>query len=360
MHLREAHTVSRARIWRDAYNKTAKGAKGTTQETKNTTDGNVDIKQSKGYNYTNDATTEAEKELQSKFTGEINFDYTEIYLRPQEIAEIVSAIKTGQAKMANDIVGSVYIANYYYTFALNEDGSIKITNELHVEQDEELVAMLDRRLENVKNGKGINGNVDFWSDSLRIQEALGFRSYEDFSRASRGNLGVTEVYGKQQKSDRTRNNRKSGGNPHKQKQYEILKGIKFSEDGYLGEIRSARDSLTFKEALDYDEWERYKADWYIATNALRSGEITVYSHKPIENGAFVTPFSDDARALAEDRKVIYSKKVKLEDVAWANSSEGRYAKITEADFDESAFSMPKKSVSGTEDILYESEAEKAQ
>ena len=31
-----------------------------------------------------------------------------------------------------------------------------------------------------------------------------------------------------------------------------------------------------------------------------------------------------------------------------------------SDFDESAFSMPKKSASGTEDILFESEAEKAQ
>lgn len=110
--------------------------------------------------------------------------------------------------------------------------------------------MLKRRLKNVREGKRIDGNVAFWADGLWIRGEIGFGGDENFSGTPRGDSGTNEVYGEQQKSNGTGNSKKSSGNSNKQKQYDILKGFEFSEDGYLGEIRSAVDILTFKEALD--------------------------------------------------------------------------------------------------------------
>lgn len=60
--------------------------------------------------------------------------------------------------------------------------------------------------------------------------------------------------------------------------------------------------------------------------ALDDGEITVYSSYPIKNWYWVTPSKMEAQAYAWWGKV-YSKTVKLDDVAWVDELQWQYAKL---------------------------------
>lgn len=64
----------------------------------------------------------------------------------------------------------------------------------------------------------------------------------------------------------------------------------------------------------------------MAQKAIRTGIITVYSSYPIEIGTFVTPSVLEAQSYSGDGR-IYSKEVKLTDVAWIDSTQGQYAPI---------------------------------
>lgn len=116
----------------------------------------------------------------------------------------------------------------------------------------------------------------------------------------------------------------------KSKQLEIIKASNPMTDNYHIGIRSAADIKTFEEAMKDGESFFY-GDFDItdAEKALKSGEITVYSSKPIEQGGFVSTSQNMARDYAGGGKV-YSKKVKLDDVAWINGDEGQYAKVNTA------------------------------
>ena len=115
-------------------------------------------------------------------------------------------------------------------------------------------------------------------------------------------------------------------NDLKSKQLEIVKNANPMTDNYHVGIRSAADIKTFEEAMKDGESFFY-GDFDItdAEKALKSGEITVYSSKPLEQGGFVSTSQNMARDYAGGGKV-YSKKVKLDDVAWINGDEGQYAK----------------------------------
>lgn len=119
-------------------------------------------------------------------------------------------------------------------------------------------------------------------------------------------------------------------NDLKSKQLEIVKNANPMTDNYHVGIRSAADIKTFEEAMKDGESFFY-GDFDItdAEKALKSGEITVYSSKPIEQGGFVSTSQNMARDYAGGGKV-YSKKVKLDDVAWINGDEGQYAKVNAA------------------------------
>ena len=65
-----------------------------------------------------------------------------------------------------------------------------------------------------------------------------------------------------------------------------------------------------------------------AEEALRTGEITVYSSYPIEQGSFVTPSKMEAEGYSGTGKV-YSKRVKLTDVTWTDITQGQYARVDE-------------------------------
>lgn len=118
----------------------------------------------------------------------------------------------------------------------------------------------------------------------------------------------------------------------KQKQNDIIQKYN-PKDESLGEhtwINSADDIKTFKEALDYDDYEsgNLTPDFTeeMVNKALGSGKVTIYSSYPIEQGTFVTPSKMEAGNYAGNNK-IYSKEVSLKDVAWLDSLQGQYAKV---------------------------------
>ena len=118
---------------------------------------------------------------------------------------------------------------------------------------------------------------------------------------------------------------------YKQKQLDVIKQSNPAEDDYHTWIRSVDDIKSFEETLD--ENKDYKGEdfdpsytWDMAEDALQSGEITVYSSKPIANGAFVTPSKMEAEAYAGDGR-IYMATLPLQDIAWIDPTQGQVAKV---------------------------------
>jgi len=117
----------------------------------------------------------------------------------------------------------------------------------------------------------------------------------------------------------------------KSKQLELINKTNPAPNDYNTWVRSVDDIKTAKEVWDNvpegDEmYPDFKKD--AMNNALESGEIEVYSSYPIEDGTFITPSKDGAEDYAGGKgKQIYYKKVKLEDVAWLDESQGQFAPI---------------------------------
>ena len=113
----------------------------------------------------------------------------------------------------------------------------------------------------------------------------------------------------------------------KTKQLEIIQKTNPMQDDYHTGIRSVEDIKTFDETINDDEsfvWGDFSQE--DAKKALEKGTVTVYSSKPIEQGAFVSTSQNQARDYAGNGK-IYSQEVNLSDVAWINGDEGQYAKV---------------------------------
>ena len=122
--------------------------------------------------------------------------------------------------------------------------------------------------------------------------------------------------------------RKQQENPHKAAQLDIVTKENPMQDDYHTGIRSIDDIKTYEEAVREGEGIDVYPDFTQADadKALSSGKITVYSSKPIRNGAFVSASRMEAKDYAGGGKV-YSKEVPLEDVAWIYANEGQYAKV---------------------------------
>jgi len=104
-------------------------------------------------------------------------------------------------------------------------------------------------------------------------------------------------------------------------------------DDYHTWIRELSDIKTFEETFlddDYIGYNNFMPDYHRsdAEKALLTGEITVYSSYPIEQGTFVTPSRMEAEGYSGTGKV-YSKRVKLTDVAWIDITQEQYAKVEE-------------------------------
>ena len=123
----------------------------------------------------------------------------------------------------------------------------------------------------------------------------------------------------------------------KQTQLDIILKTNPMLDDYHTGIRKVEDIKTLGESVEEarSEAEKYGDDEWSAypditndmlQNALETGEITIYSSKPIKNGVFVTPSYMQASEYAGGGNV-YEKTVPLNDVAWINTDEGQYAKV---------------------------------
>ena len=75
--------------------------------------------------------------------------------------------------------------------------------------------------------------------------------------------------------------------------------------------------------------------------AIESGEITVYSSYPIEQGVFVSPSYMEAASYSGDGNV-YEKTVKTDEVAWIDPTQGMYANTAESYSLSSPNTAPKK------------------
>lgn len=123
----------------------------------------------------------------------------------------------------------------------------------------------------------------------------------------------------------------------KERQLEIINATNPMLDDYHTGIRKVGDIKTLSEAVEEAKVENGEDELSaypdvpngVFEEALKSGEITVYSSKPIRNGVFVTPSHMQAFDYAGYGKV-YEKKVPIEDVAWINTDEGQYARIEDA------------------------------
>ena len=114
---------------------------------------------------------------------------------------------------------------------------------------------------------------------------------------------------------------------HKEEQLDIINKSNPMHDEYHTGVRNVDDIKTFEEAVS-DSDAPFTPDYTKedTESALKAGEITVYSSKPIEEGVFVTPSKMEAKNYAGGGKV-FSKRVSIEDVAWIDAIEGQYARI---------------------------------
>ena len=118
-------------------------------------------------------------------------------------------------------------------------------------------------------------------------------------------------------------------NSHKTKQLAIINKTNPAPNNYNTWVRSEEDILTAEEAFKtaFEDGEMYP-DFTVddMQEALDNGEVTVYSSYPIKDGVFVTPSFMNAKSYAGSGK-IYSKKVKLDAIAWIDEGEGQMAKV---------------------------------
>ena len=130
--------------------------------------------------------------------------------------------------------------------------------------------------------------------------------------------------------DENENQQKQVQNNLASEQFSIIKQSNPMQDNVHTGIRSAEDIKTYSEAIEeFGDGQDITPDFKAGDveNALNTGEITVYSSKPLGNGAFVTPSKMEAKNYAGTDK-LYSMKVSLNDVAWIDAIEGQYAPVS--------------------------------
>lgn len=112
---------------------------------------------------------------------------------------------------------------------------------------------------------------------------------------------------------------------NKDEQLQIILSTNPAEDEIHTWIRSVDDILTFDEIWAdgiYDVTPDFTEK--DIEQVLKSGKVTVYSSKPIENGTFVTPSKLEGASYSGD-ETIYTADVDVTDVAWIDESQGQLA-----------------------------------
>lgn len=119
----------------------------------------------------------------------------------------------------------------------------------------------------------------------------------------------------------------------KERQLKIILETNPAEDELHTWIRSLDDILTFDEIFkdgvagnptpDFTEQD--------IINVLRTGRVTIYSSKPIENGNFVSPSKMEAASYSGD-ETVYMADVDISDVAWIDETQGQLATDKSIDY----------------------------
>lgn len=117
----------------------------------------------------------------------------------------------------------------------------------------------------------------------------------------------------------------------KEKQLEIIQNSNSMLDDYHTGIRNVNDIKTLEETINDNDWSDYNEYNPDLTRqdieeAIKKGKITVYSSYPIKQGTFVSPSRMEVESYSGNGKV-YSKEVKINDIAWIDPTQGQYAKI---------------------------------
>lgn len=215
-------------------------------------------------------------------------------------------------------------------FKLPEDkdafGSYEDLSGMAVQEWEDIQGDIRREMPSIIKDikdKVVNGTMNA---ELYAQSAANQKAYEEeLKSGSFSKIG-------EQVDDGSRNSVSSEENDRKKKQFDIISKVNPADEN-LGDhtwIRNAEEVKTYEEALKEFGKGDITPDFTAADaqEALRTGEMMVYSSHPIENGAFITPSKMQAKDYAGKGKV-YSAKVKISDVAWIDASEGQYAKVEE-------------------------------
>lgn len=173
----------------------------------------------------------------------------------------------------------------------------------------------------------------YYKGKINVMNTKNGKLFKDITKIEDITEDISSSYGKNPKSTFLRTS-STDNIPESQEavnrknaQFRIIQNTNKMTDNYHTGIRDASEIKTFEEAMEDSESFVYgdfsKTD---AEEALRKGEVTVYSSKPIEQGGFVSTSKNMAEDYAGGGKV-YSQRVKLDDVAWINGDEGQYAKV---------------------------------
>jgi hypothetical protein len=114
-------------------------------------------------------------------------------------------------------------------------------------------------------------------------------------------------------------------NEPKQKQLQTIKESKVNTK-YSLNIKSEEDIYTLQEII-----HKYKGSYQITKDldikdlkrAIIHSRIVVYSDTNIENGILVSPSYITTKSLLQGKQ-LYSKKVKIENIAWIDIDKGIY------------------------------------
>ena len=159
--------------------------------------------------------------------------------------------------------------------------------------------------------KGLNDDTPLGKESAFSRELSNFRGLKEGINNGNSN-GYYDV----------------DNSLHRQ-QADLINEYNPAPDTYHTWIRGAEDIQTphtLFSASNPDLLEN--PDWTLEDmqKALKTGNVTIYSSYPIDNGVFVTPSEMEALSYSGNGKV-YQKTVPLESVAWIDSTQGQYAPI---------------------------------
>lgn len=189
----------------------------------------------------------------------------------------------------------------------------------------------------IKNGKILKQGkkIKQWLTSTGVQFS------KDISNAlsttsipsSKENVNTTK-YSMQNNKNNVKNLKDSSfsfAQNHKQEQLNVIQEANPMTDDYHTGIRKVEDIKTLQETLqdsDWSDYDEFNPDLTrtMIEEAIENDEITVFSSYPIEQGTFISPSKMEAESYSENGKV-YEKKVKIEDVAWIDPTQGQYAQV---------------------------------